>query len=128
MLAIYYHHALRYFLLRPFELAASYLLLPSLYSLRQEPCSPFGAAASAGLHKMSILDAFYNNFGLITSILSLLAAIPFWRWFRNRLPSSKLNSLDALLTDTKKLFYSAAWDGTLDDDTALDDIQDQIWE
>ena len=77
---------------------------------------------------MSILDAFYNNFSLVTSIISLLIAIPLWRFFRNRLPSTKMKALDELLTDTKKLFYSAMWDGTLDDDKAVDLIQDQIWE
>ena len=83
---------------------------------------------STSFYRMSILDAFYNNSSLATSIISLLIAIPLLRWLYSRLPRSKLESLDGLLTDTKRLFYAAIWDGTLDDDEEVDEIQHEIWE
>ena len=74
------------------------------------------------------VDVFYNNWGLVTGIISLLLAVPLWRWFHSRLPGSKLDALEGLLERTKKLFSAAVGDGTLDDDDVINDIQLQIWE
>ena len=77
---------------------------------------------------MSISDAFYNNWGLVTGIISMLISIPIYRLYCSRLLEPKLSTLDGLLEDTKKLFFTAIGDGTLDDDKTIDSIQLLIWE
>ena len=74
---------------------------------------------------MSISDAFYNNWGLATSIIGILVAI--YKWYYSRLLEPKLSALDGLLDDTRKLFFTAIGDGTLEDDKTIDGIQRLIW-
>ena len=73
-------------------------------------------------------DQPYNIVGVVGSAISILsAAITVWLLYC-RLPRSKIQSLESLLSETETFLYTAMKDGYIDDDESIRCFQKRLFQ